>query len=90
MKNMETESGVHMTFYIPGVKKESVHVSFDERVCIVKSDVEVPYFGELNTKIKMKFDVDYEKTTCKMENGILEVFVYKVKNESKQININID
>lgn len=90
MKNFEEDNGgVELTYLVPGLTKEDIEISLDENVCIVKSIKKVPYFGELDSKVKMKFDVDVEKTTCKLENGVLKICLYRQKNESKSIKINI-
>lgn len=81
--------GVKLMYAIPGVDKKDLSVALEENTCIVSSKEKVFYFGKLESKVRMKFDIDYDKTVTKFENGVLSISLFKKKNESKQFKLNI-
>lgn len=92
MKNMENNIGVTLEYLVPGIDKKELSVCFDnDGVCCVESNKEVPFFGNLKSKVKMNFEIDYKKIKSKLENGILKIDVFKKECEkNKNISINID
>ncbi len=71
--------GVELTYFVPGIEKDNISASIDGQTVAVTSNKDVPYFGKLNHKVKMKFEID--KANSKLENGILKIFLYKKKEE---------
>lgn len=88
-ENDET-TGVKLTYIVPGVDKSELNISFDDNTCNVTCEKEIMYFGKLDSKVRMKFDVDYTKTTAKLEFGVLEISLYRAKPVSKVHKIKID
>ena len=83
MKNICNDAGncigVELTYLVPGVEKENIGASIDGQTVIVSSNKVVPYFGKLEHKVKMKFEID--KANTKLENGVLKISLYKKKEE---------
>ena len=83
MKNMENGDGVVVIYYIPSLTKEDIAISINEDILHVVGKKDVPYFGKLNSKVKMKFNVDVSKTKAKVENGVLTINVFKLISEKE-------
>lgn len=81
--------GVQLTYLVPGVDKKDLHVSVEENICIVNCDETVKFFGKLDSKVKMKFDVDYDKIESKLENGVLIIRLYRKKIDVKTVKVDI-
>lgn len=87
--NNQNNIGVKLMYAVPGVDKKDLSVALEGNTCIVSSKERVFYFGKLESKVRMKFDIDYDKTVTKFENGVLYIFLLKKNNESKQFKLNI-
>ena len=94
MENITGESdetiGVKLTYIVPGVDKSELNISFDDNTCNVTCEKEIMYFGKLDSKVRMKFDVDHTKTVAKLDLGVLEISLYRAKPVSKIHKIKID
>jgi HSP20 family molecular chaperone IbpA len=91
MENMTDGDGVKLTYYIPSLTKNDISITVSDNIVHVVGKKIVPCFGELDCKVKMKFDVDNDKITAKVENGVLTINVFKVKTlPTKEYSINID
>lgn len=88
-ENDET-TGVKLTYIVPGVNKSELNISFDDNTCNVTCEKEIMYFGKLDSKVRMKFDVDHTKTVAKLDLGVLEISLFRVKPVSKIHKIKID
>lgn len=82
--------GVKLTYLVPGLTRDDLNVSIEDNICYVQSSKNICYFGRLSHKVKMKFEVDIEKSTSKLENGILTVSLYKKKANSTAIKISVE
>lgn len=93
MKNIDAEkggvAGVQLTYLVPGVEKSNLHVSLKDNDCIVTCDKVIPYFGKLDSTVRMKFDIDYKNVVTKYNNGVLEISLYRKKVDDKTIKIDI-
>lgn len=87
MENMEGRVGVILTYIIPGLAKEDVKITLHDNFVKVFSEKEVAYFGKLDSKVKMKFDIDVKASKAHFENGILKIYLYKKKVDEFSITI---
>lgn len=81
--------GIRLMFAVPGLEKEDISVSVTNNIINVVGKKSVFLFGNLDTKIKIGFDVLVKNVKSKYNNGLLTIEVLKeiVKEESTIINI---
>jgi HSP20 family protein len=88
-------------FFIPGMKKEELEITFENGTLIVKGDkkgeVDDEKFtlireernrGTFNRSVEIPVQINVSKITAKMENGILKISLPKAEEaKPKQIKI---
>jgi HSP20 family protein len=81
------ENNIVVTLDIPGVAKENVEIEFETNILTVtaKRDEEKTYNG----KWKISQDVNAEKISAKLENGVLSLTLPK-KKPTKGTKITLD
>jgi len=98
----EDENGYYIEVDLPGVKKEDISVDLNDRVLTIsgerkfKDEVkEENYykietaFGKFERSFSIPEDADVEGIEAKSENGVLEIFIPKVKKETPKKKIEI-
>jgi HSP20 family protein len=98
----EDEKGYYIEVDLPGVKKEDINVDLNDRVLTIsgerkfKDEVkEENYykietaFGKFERSFSIPEDADVEGIEAKSENGVLEIFIPKVKKETPKKKIEI-
>ena len=81
--------GVKLEYAVPGIKKNQIHVSATSNFIYVSCDEEVPFFGKLDMKVKIGFEVFPKNIKCTCVDGFLTISIYKeiVKEEKNIIDI---
>lgn len=93
---IEYKEGYLVLTDVPGVLKENINVSFDNKVLMIeikdseeKKDVNFKLQERNNSfltkKIYIEKDIDFAKTTAKVENGVLKIYLKKVENKKTSI-----
>lgn len=88
-----TENGYCAWFELPGVKKETINISFENdvlNVSVKKNESEKIgrcYYG--TKKIKL-YNADPDTIKASLKDGILVIFIDNLKNKSNKSNITIE
>lgn len=93
----ELEDKFIVAVELPGVEKSGIKIKFDEGELIISANkfVEDEYkaihseriFGEMKRTVKFHTDIDADGIRAEYENGLLKVFLRKIRNR-KEIKIN--
>lgn len=96
---MEDEDEFRMRFDMPGIAKESVKISVEENMLIIKAEHHkdeteqkkwsARSYGKYNTRITLPENCQSDKIKAELKDGVLYITVPKAKYESKVININV-
>lgn len=74
---------------VPGVSKDELKIELEDRVlvisCEVKKDSNKERFVRSFTKRIALSDVDIEKIDAELKDGVLNIKLPKIKNESKKL-----
>lgn len=101
---VENEDNYELSMVLPGYKKEDININIDNDVLTISSEIKNEkeektknYIGRNFTKssfckkLILSDDIDKDKINAKMEDGILNLKLDKIKkvelNTSKKINI---
>lgn len=99
---IEQENDFIVTADLPGIKKEEVKITFENKVLTIsgsRKSQEVPEnarlllnelrSGDFSRSIKFRQDVDTTKVSAEMNNGILTITLPKAESvKAKEIHIN--
>lgn len=101
---VENEHNYELSMVLPGYKKEDININIDNDVLTISSEIENEKEEKTKNYISRNFtkssfckklilsdDIDKDKINAKMEDGILNLKLDKIKkvelNTSKKINI---
>lgn len=98
----EGEFAYHVDVDLPGVKKEDIKVDINKGVLTISGERKVKdeikeedyykvetYFGKFSRSFTLPDNVDIENIEAKSDNGVLEVVIPKLKNDSTKKSIEI-
>ncbi|KAL3524159.1 hypothetical protein ACH5RR_016993 [Cinchona calisaya] len=94
----ETEDGLHLRLDVPGLGKEDVKVSVEQNSLIIKGEGKKEFEEEnIGRRVSSRIDLPekiYKTNEIKaeMKNGVLKVFVPKVKEEERSdvFHVNVE
>jgi len=98
----EDEKGYYIEIDLPGVKKEDINVDLNDKVLTISGErkfkeevkkenyykIETA-FGKFERSFSIPEDADIENIEAKSENGVLEIFIPKIKKETPKKKITI-
>jgi len=83
---------------MPGVKKEDVHIDLSENVLTISGEKKMEEtvekgglyrcersYGRFSRSFELPFDVDKEKITAILKEGVLEIRLPKTESEEKEV-----
>jgi len=98
----EDEKGYYIEIDLPGVKKEDINIDLNDKILTIsgerkfKEEVKKEHYYKIETafgKFERSFtipeDADIENIEAKSENGVLEIFIPKIKKEAPKKRIEI-
>lgn len=91
----QTDEGTYHYLSIPGVKRDelSIIIENEEKLvvkCEQKKNSKSQYFTSSFREVYNVYGTDVSKITAKLEDGILTLFIPKIKEkETKKLNISI-
>jgi len=92
----ETDQNYLVKADLPGIKKEDIHVSFNEDLLTIEAErkqeldnvsmhlAERP-FGKISRSIKLPNNTNFEETKANYENGVLALTLGKKQDEKKRV-----
>jgi len=98
----EDEKGYYIEIDLPGVKKEDINIDLNDKVLTVSGErkfkeevkkenyykIETA-FGKFERSFSIPEDADIDNIEAKSENGVLEIFIPKIKKEAPKKRIEI-
>jgi len=98
----EDEKGYYIEVDLPGVKKEDINIDLNDKVLTISGErkfkeevkkenyykIETA-FGKFERSFSIPEDADMENIEAKSENGVLEIFIPKIKKETPKKRIEI-
>ena len=98
----EDSKGYYIEVDLPGVKKENINIDLNDKVLTISGErkfkekvkkenyykIETA-FGKFERSFSIPEDADIENIEAKNENGVLEVFIPKIKKETPKKRIKI-
>jgi len=98
----EDEKGYYIELDLPGVKKEDINIDLNDKVLTVSGErkfkeevkkenyykIETA-FGKFERSFSIPEDADIDNIEAKSENGVLEIFIPKIKKETPKKRIEI-
>ena len=98
----EDEKGYYIEVDLPGVKKEDINIDLNDKILTIsgerkfKEEVKKENyykietnFGKFERSFSIPEDADIDNIEAKSENGVLEVFIPKIKKETPKKRIEI-
>lgn len=94
----EGEFAYHVDVDLPGVKKEDIKVDINKGVLTISGERKVKeedyykvetYFGKFSRSFTLPDNADIENIEASSENGVLEVIIPKLKEDSARKTITI-
>jgi len=96
------DKNIYVRVELPGVKKEDVHVNFEDGILSItgtkhetnqKEDQDVyykeTYHGEFQRRFTVGRDVNFEQANASLKEGVLNISLPKAKQSAqKKLNIN--
>ena len=88
---VETLVGYRLVFDIPGVTKKDVKISFEKGKLNITGDISsgIDQGARYERNVRLSDDLDKEKITAKLENGILDLAILK-KPEAQPVAISVN
>ena len=85
---VETLLGYRLVFDIPGVSKKDVKISFEKGKLNITGDISsgIDQGARYQRGIRLSEDLDKEKITAKLENGLLNLAILK-KPEAQAVTV---
>ncbi|KAK9724879.1 hypothetical protein RND81_05G105200 [Saponaria officinalis] len=99
---IEDDNEIKMRFDMPGLSRDDVKVSIEDRILVIKGEHKSEENGEnnnnwgkrsissYNSRIKLPDNCEINKIKAELKNGVLYVNVPKVKVERKVIDVQIE
>jgi len=98
----EDDKGYYIEIDLPGVKKENINIELNDKILTVSGErkfkenvkkenyykIETT-FGKFERSFSIPEDADIENIEAKNENGVLEIFIPKIKKEAPKKRIEI-
>jgi HSP20 family protein len=98
----EDEKGYYIEVDLPGVKKEDITIDLNDKILTISGErkfkeevkkenyykIETA-FGKFERSFSIPEDADIENIEAKNENGVLEIFIPKIKKETPKKRIEI-
>lgn len=97
----ESEGEYKMRFDMPGMTKQDVKVSVEEKMLVVKAEKVVDKnngkeeewspksYGKYNTRVALPDNVDFEKIKAEVKDGVLYITIPKATSNPKILDINV-
>jgi HSP20 family protein len=99
----EDESRVYVNIDVPGVLKESIKLSIQDKILTIKGEKKRDLgnekinlfrterlFGAFSRSIEIPVEVDIDNIEARLENGVLFVELNKIQKASKERTIEIN
>ena len=98
----EDEKRYYIEIDLPGVKKEDINIDLNDRVLTISGErkfkekvkkenyykIETS-FGKFERSFSLPEDADIDNIEAKTENGVLDIFIPKIKKETPKKKIEI-
>jgi len=98
----EDEKGYYIEIDLPGVKKENINIDLNDKVLTISGErkfkeevkkenyykIETA-FGKFERSFSIPEDADIDNIEATNENGVLEIFIPKIKKETPKKRIEI-
>jgi HSP20 family protein len=98
----EDERGYYIEVDLPGVKKEDINIDLNDKILTISGErkfkdevkkenyykIETS-FGKFERSFSIPEDADVDNIEAKAENGVLEIFIPKIKKETSKKKIEI-
>jgi HSP20 family protein len=98
----ESENGYHVDVDLPGVKKEDIKVDLNKGILTISGERKTKeeinqedyykietYFGKFSRSFTLPDSADIENIEAKSDNGVLEIFIPKLKDDISKKSIEI-
>ena len=98
----ESENGYHVDVDLPGVKKEDIKVDLNKGILTISGERKTKeeinqedyykietYFGKFSRSFTLPDSADIENIEAKSDNGVLEIFIPKLKDDVSKKSIEI-
>jgi len=98
----EDEKAYYIEIDLPGVKKKDINIDLNDKILTISGErkfkkeiKEESYykietaFGKFERSFSIPEDADIENIEAKNENGVLEIFIPKIKKETPKKRIEI-
>lgn len=98
----ESENGYHVDVDLPGVKKEDIKVDLNKGILTISGERKTKeeinqedyykietYFGKFSRSFTLPDSADIENIEEKSDNGVLEIFIPKLKDDVSKKSIEI-
>lgn len=98
----ESENGYHVDIDLPGVKKEDIKVDLNKGILTISGERKTKeeinqedyykietYFGKFSRSFTLPDSADIENIEAKSDNGVLEIFIPKLKDDVSKKSIEI-
>ena len=98
----EDEKGYYIEIDLPGVKKEDINIDLNDKILTISGErkfkkevkkenyykIETD-FGKFERSFSIPEDADIDNIEAKSEDGVLEIFIPKIKKETSKKRIEI-
>ena len=98
----ESENGYHVDVDLPGGKKEDIKVDLNKGILTISGERKTKeeinqedyykietYFGKFSRSFTLPDSADIENIEAKSDNGVLEIFIPKLKDDVSKKSIEI-
>ena len=98
----ESENGYHVDVDLPGVEKEDIKVDLNKGILTISGERKTKeeinqedyykietYFGKFSRSFTLPDSADIENIEAKSDNGVLEIFIPKLKDDISKKSIEI-